>query len=550
MSSGSGEELLGSDGCQMERHRSPALFSQRPSAASVSGARAMLRSVLRRPRPSVLAAAVALLAVSALTFAAVTRGSEAPRQPPEVRQRHQDGEVVDRAWLDSSVGLSSEGATTASALVAGSSEYNPEVQYQTSSGPSTLQGAEDNLESTRVSTIVHQPMSVDATIRKSTDVAAETTHSSTIVHEAPKLGTDGKAVPRDPRVEHQSQEAHPVDKSSSKHEVDGTGGAPPALQWGSDHPGDGQHQVSSSAAHKAQSTCHDADVGDSCYENVTWAKTRGIWDHPEWYPGLNHSSSRADFQQHLFETAAPGSCQKPCPGSKAGKGHDDVEDKAWNQACYFDFNGGASTKCFCQLAGNRGCQNEPCVCPQGCFGVTWDHSKSVTFRNKAKAYGCDEPTALLTIPKSYFSQIRFLKTWCPSGMKALLEEMLREGFNSYTEFVGPAPVQQCIHAATSVSTAWLHLHTFCGAGHVDGMPAAPAVSWCSLMMKPEEAAELAEKVLAWAVGLYGALADSQPSNCATMGCGAYGPAHRCSCNDKCTQYGDCCSDYRERCSAL
>lgn len=297
---------------------------------------------------------------------------------------------------------------------------------------------------------------------------------------------------------------------------------------------------------EAEETCEDPQPGTDCWGNITWAKTRGIWQNPAWYPGLGHHSPRSAFQEHLQNTSSPGSCKKPCPELEQRSMI--AVNEPFPEACYFDYNGGPETQCFCKLANNRGCMDQPCTCPQGCGPeVTWQHKNSITFRNRARAYGCPIPTALLTIPKSYFSQIYFLKTWCPMGMATLITEMFLEGFNSYTENVGPAPVTQCIHAASHVSTQWLHLHTFCGHGHVDGMPNSPHVSWCSIMELPEDAPMLAGKAMAWALALYGPLASEQPTNCATLGCNAYGPARHCSCNYKCHQYGDCCPDYEEHC---
>eukprot|EP00405_Crypthecodinium_cohnii_P019815 CAMPEP_0206484868 /NCGR_PEP_ID=MMETSP0324_2-20121206/40208_1 /ASSEMBLY_ACC=CAM_ASM_000836 /TAXON_ID=2866 /ORGANISM="Crypthecodinium cohnii, Strain Seligo" /LENGTH=487 /DNA_ID=CAMNT_0053963053 /DNA_START=33 /DNA_END=1497 /DNA_ORIENTATION=- len=248
--------------------------------------------------------------------------------------------------------------------------------------------------------------------------------------------------------------------------------------------------------------CGDPLPFTDCYQNVTWAKSVGIWIHPQWYQGLTRHSSRIEFQEHLFETQAPGGCRKPCPNTPFDGPAGRLALPQVDPACYFEYNGGEGPqKCFCQLAHNRACSHEDCACPQGCNGITWKHANSVTFRNKARASGCARHEALLTIPKSYVSHINALRTWCGSGMTALLQEMLIEGFNSYVEHVGPAPVLQCIHAAQSISVPWLHLHTFCSGGHVDGIGwgVPDHLAWCGDMSKPEDAATLAEKAKDWAV---------------------------------------------------
>eukprot|EP00931_Biecheleriopsis_adriatica_P001304 TRINITY_DN10161_c0_g1_i1.p1 TRINITY_DN10161_c0_g1~~TRINITY_DN10161_c0_g1_i1.p1 ORF type:complete len:1243 (-),score=235.43 TRINITY_DN10161_c0_g1_i1:53-3733(-) len=61
--------------------------------------------------------------------------------------------------------------------------------------------------------------------------------------------------------------------------------------------------------------CHTAEPGDACHDAVTWAMQSGIFEHPEWYPGLSASSSFADFQAHLHEIETDdGACQPPCTG--------------------------------------------------------------------------------------------------------------------------------------------------------------------------------------------------------------------------------------------
>mmetsp|Transcript_3953 Transcript_3953/g.10212 ORF Transcript_3953/g.10212 Transcript_3953/m.10212 type:complete len:281 (+) Transcript_3953:111-953(+) len=104
--------------------------------------------------------------------------------------------------------------------------------------------------------------------------------------------------------------------------------------------------------------------------------------------------------------------------------------------CYFAWqekvDGGArQAMCFCQLAGNEGCRKKACACPQGCSGHTIVHPNSVTFRNFAQAQQCASTTALLTIPKSYFRDVNYLRSWCPAGAVSLLAEMIREGFAAY-----------------------------------------------------------------------------------------------------------------------
>eukprot|EP00439_Symbiodinium_sp_Y106_P026636 s1996_g3.t1 len=56
------------------------------------------------------------------------------------------------------------------------------------------------------------------------------------------------------------------------------------------------------------------------------------------------------------------------------------------------------------------------------------------------------------------------------------------------------------HAAALKVVQWLHLHTFCGLGYIDGMPASGshfAEAWCRTMTSSSESEGLAEDLLLW-----------------------------------------------------
>jgi len=166
------------------------------------------------------------------------------------------------------------------------------------------------------------------------------------------------------------------------------------------------------------------------------------------------------------------------------------------------FYGSPQARCFCQLARNPGCPG--CSCPQGCQQVTWDHPRSVTFKNIRQASHCwgQSTVGLLTIPRSYFRDLKVLSDKCNAGMAGLLAEMLRDAFATYQQNFGHGRVMQCIHSPGHISTPWLHLHTFCEHGVMDAMPLAPAkanpVAWCGDMGSPDEAEVMAREVVAWA----------------------------------------------------
>merc|ERR1711972_575530 len=85
----------------------------------------------------------------------------------------------------------------------------------------------------------------------------------------------------------------------------------------------------------------------------------------------------------------------------------------------------------------------------------------------------------------------------PSGREDLLEAMLIHGFENYQKNVArmlDEPVNQCIHHAEAVSVSWLHLHTFCLKGKVDGMPNARR-SFCYKMSGVDEARSIAKSIV-------------------------------------------------------
>lgn len=62
--------------------------------------------------------------------------------------------------------------------------------------------------------------------------------------------------------------------------------------------------------------CADAHIGDAgCYTSVSWAKTDGIYAHPEWYPNLDQYSSIFEFQAALFKQGKGNCTAPPCTRS-------------------------------------------------------------------------------------------------------------------------------------------------------------------------------------------------------------------------------------------
>jgi len=64
-----------------------------------------------------------------------------------------------------------------------------------------------------------------------------------------------------------------------------------------------------------QASCHDAVLGETCYNDTLWAMDYAIHTRPEWYPGLTNESSFADFQAHLH-LCFWDRCPMPCAATE------------------------------------------------------------------------------------------------------------------------------------------------------------------------------------------------------------------------------------------
>jgi len=81
------------------------------------------------------------------------------------------------------------------------------------------------------------------------------------------------------------------------------------------------------AGTEAERDCHTAENGEACYEAVSLAMKTGIRNHPDWFPGLNASSSFEEFQEALHR-ASPGDCQRPCAASRGASASHHGNSKA------------------------------------------------------------------------------------------------------------------------------------------------------------------------------------------------------------------------------
>eukprot|EP00435_Cladocopium_sp_Y103_P059877 s1062_g21.t1 len=173
-----------------------------------------------------------------------------------------------------------------------------------------------------------------------------------------------------------------------------------------------------------------------------------------------------------------------------------------------------AVQCFCFMSGQ--CES-PCKCFQGCASdVVVRHRWTATFKNVNDATSCGNQTssALLTIPREYFRSIDHLWQACSAeATYTIVEETCGRGhgvalrgtaalMKSFEEFQNwsAGPVRQCIHAPWRQTVQWMHIHTLCGAGMLDGMPGSTTEAWCGDMATADQAASLARKMLQWAQG--------------------------------------------------
>lgn len=166
----------------------------------------------------------------------------------------------------------------------------------------------------------------------------------------------------------------------------------------------------------------------------------------------------------------------------------------------YDGPGHGAASCFCHKAGNVACRDKPCTCREGCDEeAVSQHRETVTFLNSKQASHCQSKSAMLTIPRPYFRDMGDLMKKCPDGIEELLKIMFVNGANAYTKQTGyVGPVMQCIHKPGHISVPWLHLHTFCPSGRVDGMP-DKQVSMCRVMENDDDAAQVAQHFVQWLV---------------------------------------------------
>eukprot|EP00928_Gymnodinium_smaydae_P055392 TRINITY_DN38955_c0_g1_i1.p1 TRINITY_DN38955_c0_g1~~TRINITY_DN38955_c0_g1_i1.p1 ORF type:complete len:524 (-),score=70.54 TRINITY_DN38955_c0_g1_i1:236-1759(-) len=246
-----------------------------------------------------------------------------------------------------------------------------------------------------------------------------------------------------------------------------------------------------------------------CADDIKWAMESGIFQHPEWYPGLTGSSSQDEFQAH-FASKQLSDCLAPCEakGGHESKSGGDRSDKVAGcpRRAYFGSHWGPGF-CFAQLASNSGVTGTRCGCRQGCDTsktLIMSTNETVAFTN-LKNMGWSTKTCsrevLLTIPREFYRDYWDLKAHCGrEGMRIMVEVLMRDAWNAYNTKLCPSrmePLWQCFHSPRIASVPYIHMQTFSANGYFHGMPTTNRnVGICVRQAKPEEAYELSHKLAA------------------------------------------------------
>jgi hypothetical protein len=145
-------------------------------------------------------------------------------------------------------------------------------------------------------------------------------------------------------------------------------------------------------------SCHDAVIGELCFNDAIWAKEYAINMHPEWYPGLTSESSFADFQAHLH-FCFWNRCPLPC--ASTSQHSCGMVDRVWNDASCLDAAEGSRCHTEILWAKQHGVHKRP----EQYLGLSEDSSEKQFQARLYKGqqagladHGCAEPCCHDTVP--------------------------------------------------------------------------------------------------------------------------------------------------------
>lgn len=244
---------------------------------------------------------------------------------------------------------------------------------------------------------------------------------------------------------------------------------------------------------------------------------------------------------------SPSAAAAPAPSAEF------LQEATWRAAavergeCNFDYPQGTAD-CMCQISGNAQCTSlGECTCPQGCDRTqVWTSDLGVTFKSHLHAGLCSDTRVLTTIPKDYFSDIEFLRDWCPRGARKLVKDLLEAGFEQYQAHVAHGPVKQCVHTGAMAEERWLHIFTLCSDGSIRDLQDTSDGGWCAVSETFTDIERNVDHLMQWSMhDKTTATGSRRFDSCQDMGCGVDVPGPLCQCTEECLKGNEvtCCGDY-------
>jgi hypothetical protein len=93
-------------------------------------------------------------------------------------------------------------------------------------------------------------------------------------------------------------------------------------------PGEEDQNKQKAQAERDRIGCHTAIGGEKCYSSVVWIMQKGIYQHPDWYPGVHKASSFEEVQASL-RSDSKARCPTPCACHTAFKGEPCQKSVKW-----------------------------------------------------------------------------------------------------------------------------------------------------------------------------------------------------------------------------
>merc|ERR1712187_655987 len=119
------------------------------------------------------------------------------------------------------------------------------------------------------------------------------------------------------------------------------------------------------SADDAPSSCGKPD--SRCAASIQWAKTEGVYAHPEWYPGLSNNSTDREFQIFMAKqetSEARGGCALHCdaPDASSSKHGVEADHVFYFTLCDSSVFGSSESFGIIERCGSRRCKFQKRTC--------------------------------------------------------------------------------------------------------------------------------------------------------------------------------------------